>query len=100
MTLLLIISVLAAVIGATMPLRWGVFGFLGAAALLFAVQAGANTAMGFEGTSIEESLLLFNGSYASYVGFNLQITYRAFAVPLLLLGAVTVWRQSAGRFGG
>ncbi len=97
MTLISFISVLALVVGFIIPLRWGVFGFLGGALLLFVVQASINTTMGFEGTSIEDSLLLFNGSYASFIGFNLQITYRAFAISLLLLGAVMVYRHSLRR---
>ena len=87
-------AVLAFGLGALMPLRWGIVGFVGAAILVFLVQAGVNTASGFAGSSLEESLLLFNGSYASYVGFNLQITYRAFALPLLALAVPLVFRFS------
>ncbi|MEM8577565.1 MAG: hypothetical protein AAGF60_06905 [Pseudomonadota bacterium] len=91
------ICVLALACGAVMPLRWGVFGFLGMAMLLFAVQTGINTATGFEGTPIAESLLLFNDDWAAYLGFNLQITYRAFAGPLLVLGGVLIFRLSRTR---
>ncbi|MEM6385828.1 MAG: hypothetical protein AAF718_06290 [Pseudomonadota bacterium] len=79
------------------PTRWHVFGFLGAAVMLFLAQATVNTFGGYAGTSLEESLLLFNGSYVSYIGFNLQITYRAFALPLFVLGVVTVYRLSLRR---
>ncbi|WP_299367154.1 hypothetical protein [uncultured Tateyamaria sp.] len=78
--------------GAILPLRWGVWGFVGAAAVLFLAQALVNTATGFEGIPISESLLLFNDSYLSYVGFNLQITYRAFALPLLALAIPFIFR--------
>ncbi len=94
MALLAGVSVLAFVLGSVMPLRWGVFGYLGAAALVFAVQVGINAATGFAGASIEESLLLFNGSWASYIGFNLQISYRAFALPLLALAVPLMFRLS------
>ena len=92
--LVIAIALTAAVLALIIPLRWGVAGFLGAAVALFAVQAAINTAMGFEGTSIEESLLLFNGSWTSYIGFNLQITYRAFALPLLALAVPFVFRAT------
>lgn len=92
MTLLIAITILALLLGAKLPLRWGVFGYLAAAALLFLIQAVINTATGFEGIPITDSLLLFNDSYAGYVGFNLQITYRAFAPPLLALAVPFIFR--------
>ncbi|MEL6887634.1 MAG: hypothetical protein AAFO86_02890 [Pseudomonadota bacterium] len=94
MILLAGICAAALVLGMTLPVRWGVWGYLGAAALLFIAQAGINTAIGFEGIPISESLLLFNDSYLSYVGFNLQITYRAFALPLLALAVPFLYRMS------
>ena len=92
MMLLLGISALALIMGLFLPLRWGVTGFLVTSALLFTLQAGINFAGGFAGSSIEESLLLFNGSWVSYLGFNLQITYRAFALPLLALAVPFIFR--------
>ncbi len=89
------ISGFALVLGLILPLRWGVIGFLGAVALLFLTQFGVNASSGFEGTSWGESLILFEGSVVSYLGFNLQITGRAFALPLLVLAVVVV-----GRFSG
>ncbi len=97
MMLVAVSIVLALGLGAMMPLRWGVFGFIGSALVVFAVQAGLRMAMGFEGQSIEESLLLFNGSYGAYVGWNLQISYRAFALPALVLGAIYVFRLGRTR---
>ncbi|WP_170469794.1 hypothetical protein [Ruegeria arenilitoris] len=94
MTLVVAIAGLALVLGFTMPLRWGVIGFLGVAVLLFICQFGINAGSGFEGTSWEESLILFEGSVMSYFGFNLQITARSFALPLFALAVVVV-----GRFG-
>ena len=85
--------VAALVLGGIVPLRWGVFGFIGAAALLFVAQVVVNAAGGYAGSPLSESLLLFGGSWVSYIGFNAQITYRAFAVPVLVLGAVIIWRQ-------
>ncbi|MEX0329777.1 MAG: hypothetical protein AB3N07_13720, partial [Ruegeria sp.] len=70
----------------------GVIGFLGVVAVLFLTQFGVNASSGVEGTSWEESLILFEGSVVSYLGFNLQITGRAFALPLLVLAVVVVWR--------
>ena len=92
--LLLFMTALAMCLGLVVPPRWGIFGFLAAAIILFALQAGINFLTGFEGTSIQESLLLFNGSWMSYLGFNLQITYRAFALPLLALSALIIYRSS------
>ena len=82
----------ALVLGLILPLRWGVIGFMGAVAVLFLIQFGVNAGSGFEGTSWEESLILFEGSVVSYLGFNLQITGRAFALPLLVLAVVVVGR--------
>ncbi|MEL7261092.1 MAG: hypothetical protein AAGK69_06925 [Pseudomonadota bacterium] len=87
-----IITAAALAAGLLMPKRWGIWGFLGAAALLFLAQVAIHTAMGFEGTPISETLLLFNDSWGAYIGFNLQITYRAFALPLLALAAPLVYR--------
>ncbi|NOD94839.1 hypothetical protein GS636_18755 [Ruegeria sp. HKCCD4884] len=95
MTLIAAITGLALVLGLILPLRWGVFGFLGAAALLFLCQFAVNAGSGFEGTSWEESLILFESSVVSYIGFNLQITARAFALPLLVLAAIFVRRSTA-----
>ena len=92
MAILIIITLISAALGLVIPLRWGVFGFLGAAAFLFALQVAVNTATGFEGTSIEDSILLFNGSYSAFIGFNAQITYRAFTLPLLVLAVLFVFR--------
>ena len=92
MTILIFATVLAAALGLILPPRWGVWGFLAAVVLVFVTQAGINFARGFEGTSLEESLLLFNNSWGAYLGYNLQITYRAFALPLLVLSAITVFR--------
>ncbi|WP_298936460.1 hypothetical protein [uncultured Ruegeria sp.] len=86
------ISGFALLLGLILPLRWGVVGFLGAVAVLFLTQFGVNAGGGFEGTSLEESLILFEGSMVSYIGFNLQITARAFALPLLVLAVVVVGR--------
>ena len=94
MTLTLAITGLALVLGFILPLRWGAFGFLGAVAVLFLIQFGVNASSGFEGTSWEESLSLFGGSVVSYIGFNLQITARAFALPLLVLAVVFVRRAT------
>ncbi|PSL18666.1 hypothetical protein [Shimia abyssi] len=94
MTLILAISVFAIVLGGILPLRWGVIGFLAAVLTLFLCQFGWNTASGFEGSSWDESLLLFNGSVVSFLGFNLQITARGFVLPLLLISTLTVLRFS------
>lgn len=94
MILLVGMIVAAFAIGLILPARWGVWGFIGAALILFVVQAGINTATGFEGIPISDSLLLFNDSYLSYVGFNVQITYRAFALPLLALAVPFIYRVS------
>lgn len=96
MIVLGLVTVAALSLAWVMPLNWGLAGFLGAVALLFALQVALNTAVGFEGTSVSESLLLFNGSWLSYFGFNIQVTYRAFALPLLALATVMIWRRERG----
>ena len=86
------ITLAAGLLGGLMPLRWGTPGFVVGAICLFLGQAALNTITGFEGTTIEESLLLFGGSYVSYIGFNLQITYRAFAIPMIALTLPLIYR--------
>jgi len=93
MILIIAISIAAAVMGFVMPLRWGVLGYLGAVVVLFVAQVLINAAGGYAGSPLDESLLLFGGSWVSYIGFNAQITYRAFTIPLLVLGATIIWRQ-------
>lgn len=91
--MMLIFMILGALIlGALLPLRWGLWGFLGGAALLFVVQAGIRTAGGYEGLDFTDTMVLFNNSWVSYIAYNLQVTNRAFAAPLLMLAAVFVWR--------
>lgn len=92
MTLVISITISALILGALLPLRFGVVGFVAATIVLFLAQLAVNAAGGFAGASIEESLLLFNGSYTAYVGFNLQITYRAFALPVFALALVVIIR--------
>ena len=88
------VTAAAFVLGLITPTRWGVWGFLGAVVALFLAQAVINTAMGFEGIPLSDTLLLFNESYLSYVGFNLQVTYRAFSPPLLAFSVPFVYRLS------
>ena len=89
-----LITAAAPAAGLLLPLRWGVAGFLGATLLLFTAQIGIHTAQGFEGTPLSETLLLFNNSWSAYIGFNVQITYRAFALPLLALATPLIYRYS------
>lgn len=90
--ILWIITAAALILGTLLPLRWGVAGFLASAALLFLIQAGIHTAMGFEGTPLSETMLLFNNSWPAYIGYNLQITFRSFALPLLALATPLIFR--------
>jgi hypothetical protein len=92
-----VITGLAAVAGWLMPRHWGVPGFLGAALCLFVLHFAGLAAMGFEGQPLSESLLLFGGSWGAYLGFNAQVAYRAFALPLLVLAAVAIWRMGRVR---
>ena len=91
------VTVLALILGLTVPLRWGLAGFLGAVLVLFAAHFAALTAMGFEGLPLSESLLLFEGSMTAYLSFNAQVAYRAFAVPLLVLACLVIWRTRRGQ---
>ncbi|WP_299047004.1 hypothetical protein [uncultured Tateyamaria sp.] len=90
--ILWITTAAALILGTLLPLRWGVFGFLAAAALLFLTQATIHTLMGFEGTPLSETMLLFNNSWPAYIGYNVQITFRAFALPLLALAVPLIFR--------
>ncbi len=99
MMLSIVFAVVALGAGAVLPTRWGVRGFLAVAAGLFLAQFAVNAATGFAGSSLEESLLLFNGSVAAYLGFNLQVTYRAFALPLLALAVPFILRLSRRSLG-
>lgn len=95
--LLIAMTTAALILGFFLPLRRAFLGFLVAAALLFHIQAGVSAAMGFEGTPLSESLLLFNNSWVAYIGFNLQITFRAFALPLLALATPLIFRLARDR---
>ncbi len=88
-----IVTGLAVVAGVFIPTRWGLIGYLGAAAALYLTFFAMLALRGFEGLPLEESLLLFEGSMIAYLGFNLQVAYRAFALPLLALSAIFVFRQ-------
>ena len=88
-----IITAVAILAGLFLPLRWGVFGFLGAALILYLGFFAMLALRGFEGLPLAESLLLFEGSTVAYLSFNLQVAYRAFALPLLALAVVFVVRQ-------
>lgn len=92
MLLLVIITLAGLGLGLLLPLRWRALGFLGAAALLFLTQAAIHTAMGFEGTPLSETMLLFNNSWPAYIGYNLQISFRSFALPLLALATPLIFR--------
>ena len=92
MTLLLATTIAALLLGALLPLRWGVFGFLAALLLIFMSKSEIYTLMGFEGTPLSETMLLFNNSWAAYIGYNLQITFRSFALPLLALATPLIFR--------
>ena len=94
MIVLAFTTLLALVLGLLLPKHWGVTGFVGATVFIFLFQVALNAGSGFAGSSIEDSLVFFNGSYASYIGFNLQITYRAFALPLIVLAIPIVFRLS------
>lgn len=91
-----IITAIAVLAGLFLPLRWGVFGFLGAVLALYLGFFVLLAVRGFEGLPLEESLLLFEGSTGAYLSFNLQVAYRAFALPLLVLAAIFVARQHRG----
>lgn len=86
------LTVLAAILAWFGVPRFGVLGFLVSALVLFAIHVLFLTLSGFEGSSWEDSLLLFNGSAAAFIGFNAQVAYRALALPLFVLGLVSIWR--------
>ena len=90
MVLIAAVSVLAALLGVFLVPRLGALGFIIAAILVFAAQFGWNAATGYEGLPWADSLVFFNNSLSSYFGYNAQITYRAFAIPLAVLGLASV----------
>lgn len=92
--LVIIVALVAFVLGIVMPLRWGVFGYFGFSLLFFVVMAAVKTSIGFGGPSINDSLALFNNSWASYIGFNIRVTYRAFALVILALSVPFIFRLS------
>ena len=91
---IIIIAVVAFILGVILPTRWGVVGFIAAAIGLFAVQAGIDISSGYGGLAIQDSLALFGESWASYIGFNLKVAYRAFAAVLLALAVPFIFRLS------
>lgn len=92
--LTLAIVLAAFVLGIVMPIRWGVIGFVGFSLLFFILLAAVkmNDAFGF--SSIENTLVLFNGSWESYIGFNVKLAYRAFASVLLAFSVPLIFRLS------
>ena len=90
--ILWIITTAALAVGTVLPLHRALLGFLAAAALLFFTQAAIQTATGFEGTPLAETMLLFNNSWPAYIGYNLQVTYRGFALPMLALAVPLIFR--------
>jgi len=91
---MIFIAVAAFALGVFLPTRWGVFGFIAAAIGLFSAQAGIGIRSGYGGMPMQDSLGLFGDSWASYIGFNLKLTYRAFALVLLALAVPFVFRLS------
>jgi len=89
-----VVSGLAGGVGLVMPLRWGVLGFLGAALVLYLGMFSFLSLRGLEGLPLSESLLLFEGGIAAYLGCNLLVAYRALALPALILGPCAVFRQA------
>ncbi|MEL6099823.1 MAG: hypothetical protein AAFR68_00765 [Pseudomonadota bacterium] len=94
MTLPIVSGVLALIVGFAVPRSLATSGYLIAVLVVFLSDFLIRSLSGFAGKDFEESLLLFGGSYAAYFGFNAQVTYRAFALPLLVLSAVFVYRLS------
>ncbi len=94
MTLTIVSCSLALIVGLAIPRSWGASGYLAAVLVVFLSDFVIRSLSGFAGEDFEESLLLFGGSYAAYLGFNAQVAYRAFALPLLILSAVFVYRLS------
>ncbi|APX12851.1 hypothetical protein [Tateyamaria omphalii] len=90
--ILWITTATALLLGTVLPLHRALLGFLAATALLFLAQAAIHTAVGFEGTPLSETMLLFNNSWGAYIGYNLQITFRSFALPLLALATPLIFR--------
>lgn len=86
------LSALAVLLAWTIVPRLGTFGFVLSALVLFLLHVAVLTLSGFEGSTWEESLLLFNGSALAFIGFNAQVAYRALALPLFVLGLVGLWR--------
>jgi hypothetical protein len=90
----LTIALIAFFSGCMLPTRWGLIGFISVGVILFSAQAGVKTVTGFGGSSIADSLALFNDSWGSYIGFNLQLTYRAFSPALMALAIPFIFRLS------
>ena len=90
----IIITAAAFALGIFLPTRWGIIGFVAAAIGLFAAQAGIDISSGYGGMAIQDSLAFFGDSWASYIGFNLKVTYRAFALVLLALSVPFIFRLS------
>lgn len=93
--MLTITIVLAAcVLGIVMPIRWGVMGFVGFSLLFFILLAAAKMSDTFGFSSTEDTLVLFNGSWVSYLGFTVKLAYRAFASVLLAFCVPLIFRLS------
>ena len=94
MTALILTSLAALVLGAGFPLKALFWVFLGGALLLFLIHFGIIALTGFGGLPASDALLLFEGQWSYYLAYSAEHALRRFAIPVILFGAVLMWRLS------
>ena len=93
MFLISTVTVAGFLLGSTVPLSTRLWGYLACVVSLFGVLLVTNAfVLGFVGPGIADNLLYFDGSLGAYIGYNLQISYRAFAAPLLATTLPVIYR--------
>ncbi len=94
MTALILTSLAALGLGAVLPLKSLLVLFLGGVLLLFVIHFGTIALTGFGGLPASDALLLFEGQWSYYLAYSAEHALRRFAIPVILFGAVLMWRLS------
>ncbi len=93
MLLISLITAAGFALGMTVPNRAHAWAFLISASLLFCTLVLSNAFLiGFVGPGLADNLAYFDGSLTSYLGYNVQISYRVFSLPLVALAVPFVYR--------
>ncbi|MGR3614495.1 MAG: hypothetical protein ACU0BB_00450 [Paracoccaceae bacterium] len=86
------VSLMAGLMGILMPLTWGSWGYLCLVALCYLALVPIMASVGTAGYSLEDGILLFEGSVVKYAGFVAEMAFRQLAFPLFILSTILIFR--------